>query len=81
VKENKKKDGKRLTGYTKPVKFKNMKTETTYRKKGNYYGKWYFVDNTITNGSKLREMDISLQINLDALTIVGCFIGTLNLFG
>ena len=72
---------KYLTRITKAVKVNNMKTETTYRKKGNYYGKWYFVDNTITNGCKLKEMDIPLQINLDVLTIVGCFIGTLNLFG
>lgn len=72
---------KYLTRILKGVKFNNMKTKTTYRKKGSYYGKWFFVDNTIENGSKLKEMDIALQINLDVLTIVGCFIGTLNLFG
>jgi len=54
---------------------------TQYRVKGNYHSKWYFVDNSITNGSKLKEMDVALQINLDALTLLGCFLATLNILG
>lgn len=68
-----------LTKGAKSERIYIMKATKQYRVKGNYYGKWYFVDNSITNGSKLKEMDIALQINLDALTLLGCFLGTFNL--